>query len=89
VPPPDYRERLLFVLHRGWGEARNCCELTKQVFDLADAMHNIPCYLAKPLEGYWELILDDLRRYHAKWPNSSTDFVLYLEGKQIPPWYMQ
>jgi hypothetical protein len=93
-PPADYEERLLFILYRGRVEARALAGagnpgVPQQVFDLADAMHNIPCFLAKPLEGMWDCIREDLRRYHAKWLSGSTDFVPYLDGREIPHWHRQ
>jgi hypothetical protein len=82
--PPDAVERLLFVLSRGWLEARANSERAEQIFDLADAMHNIPVYIAHPSDGLWSAVRRDLRRYHEKWP-TTVDYMKYLDGAN-PGW---
>jgi hypothetical protein len=84
--PPQLASRLLYVLHRGWVEARNCTLNAQQEFDLADAMHNIPGFLADWKDEYLEMIREDLRAYQKKYPAAGNNYLGYLADAELPYW---
>jgi len=79
-PNTDLRKRLLFILHRGWVEARELAGLKKseQLYDLADALHEIPAYMTRWRAEDLEELRSNLKTYCDKYPNSAKRYQ-YLE----------
>lgn len=66
------RRQLLFILHRGLGDARNLSlgPNSQQIFHLADALENIPLHLIRPCASSLDEIERDLATYAQKYPDS-------------------
>lgn len=79
-PNDNLRKRLLFILHRGWVEARELAGLKKyeQLYDLADALHEIPAYMTRWRVENLEELRANLKAYCDKYPGSSKRYQ-YLE----------
>jgi len=79
-PNTDLRKRLLFILHRGWVEARELAGLkeSEQLYDLADALHEIPAYMTRWRAEDLEELRLNLKTYCDKHPNSGKRYQ-YLE----------
>jgi hypothetical protein len=84
-PPDDIKIRLLFILHRGFVEARLLAGANRanQVFDLADALELIPGMLRDWHEGDLEKVRSLLKTYQSKYPVGGFDFLSRLD-KQDP-----
>jgi len=80
------RRRLLFILHRGFVEARLLAlsERSQQLFDLADALETIPGCLEQWNEEDLEAIRFNLQNYQRKHGPRAFDYLSYL-GEQSPP----
>lgn len=76
-PPDQIKLRLLFVLHRGFVEARLLAQANKdrQIFDLADALELIPGMLKNWQDGDLERIRFLLKTYQDKYPGGGFDFL--------------
>jgi hypothetical protein len=72
--------RLLFILHRGWIEARELAQAGRsdQLYDLAEALHPIPAYMSRWRDEDLETIRLNLETYCKKYPGSAKRFQ-YLE----------
>ncbi len=79
-PTSDLRKRLLFILHRGWVEARELAGLKKseQLYDLAEALHEIPAYMTRWRAEDLEELRANLKTYCDKYPSSAKRYQ-YLE----------
>jgi hypothetical protein len=79
-PPDDIKIRLLFILHRGFVEARLLAQADKdrQIFDLADALELIPGMLKNWQDGDLERVRSLLKTYHEKYPAGGFDFLARL-----------
>jgi hypothetical protein len=84
--PPELASRLLYILYRGWVEARSRTLNPQQEFDLADAMHNIPGFLADWHDDYLDMIREDLRAYQSKYTEACHDYLSFLECSELPYW---
>jgi len=84
-PPEDIKLRLLFILHRGFVEARLLAGANKasQVFDLADALELVPGMLKDWHDGDLEQVRSLLKTYQDKYPVGGFDFLARL-GEQGP-----
>lgn len=84
-PPDDIKLRLLFILHRGFVEARLLAGANKsnQIFDLADTLELIPGMLKDWHEGNLEQVRSLLKTYQEKYPVGGFDFLARL-GDQPP-----
>jgi hypothetical protein len=82
-PPEDIKLRLLFILHRGFVEARLLAGggKSKQIFDLADALELIPSMLKNWQEGDWEQVHSMLKTYQEKYPVGGFDFLSRLSDQ--------
>jgi hypothetical protein len=81
-PAPELAERLAYILYQAWCEARFYAHDAQRIFDLADAIHNLPALLVNCTEGWLTAQREDLVRYCAKYP-SARDYVRYMDG-EIP-----
>ena len=84
-PPDDIKLRLLFILHRGFVEARLLAgaDKSKQIFDLADALELIPGMLKDWHDGDLEQVRSLLKTYQDKYPVGGFNFLARL-GDQPP-----
>jgi len=84
-PPDDIKLRLLFILYRGFVEARLLAgaNKNKQIFDLADALELIPGMLKNWHEGDLEQVRSLLKTYQNKYQGGGFDFLARL-GDQDP-----
>ncbi len=82
-PPDDIKLRLLFILHRGFVEARLLAgaNRNKQVFDLADALELIPGMLKDWHDGDLEKIRFLLKTYQDKYPGWGFNFLARLSDQ--------
>jgi len=87
-PPPELRKRLLYILYRAWIEARELAGLNKadQLYDLADALHEIPGYMSRWRTEDLEAIRFNVKTYCEKHPNSAKRFqyMEFLDQWDIP-----
>lgn len=85
----DLKKRLLFILHRGFSEARLLAQGDKcqQLFDLADAMEVLPKFVEACSEEDYELIRFVLKNYQDKYPENRFDHLAYLEQHEPPERY--
>jgi hypothetical protein len=86
-PPNDLKIRLLFILHRGWVEARELAGLkqSEQLYDLADTLHSIPAYMSRWDFKDLEAIRFSLKTYCQKYPDSAKRFQYMEFLDQWPP----
>jgi hypothetical protein len=86
-PPSEMKLRLLFILHRGFVEARllSAAGKASQVFDLADALELIPGMLKDWKVGDLDRIRDLLRVYQDKYPIGGFDFTARLDDANPLP----
>ena len=82
-PPENIKLRLLFILHRGFVEARLLAgaNKNKQVFDLADALELIPGMLKNWHDGDLEQVRLLLKTYQDKYPTGGFDFLSRLSDQ--------
>ena len=85
-PPDDIKLRLLFILHRGFVDARLLAQANKsrQIFDLSDALELIPGMLKNWQNGDLEQVRTLLKTYQDKYPVGGFDFLARL-SEQPPP----
>jgi hypothetical protein len=84
--PPELARRLLYILYLGWVEARARSTDARRVFDLADALHNIPCYLARPTDWGLDCIRQDLDRFRQQ---HGTNYVQHLDRTETGTWFWE
>jgi hypothetical protein len=86
-PPDDIKLRLLFILHRGFVEARLLAGAnnSKQVFDLADALEPIPGMLKDWHDGNLDQVRFLLKTHQDKYPVGGFDFLARLSDKYPLP----
>jgi hypothetical protein len=77
----EFQAKILFILHRGFVEARllALAEKCEQLFDLADAMEVLPELLLQPQDENVERVREILTRYQEKYSNQCFDYLSYLE----------
>ena len=82
----DLKRRVLYVLHRGLVETRLLALAKKyqQLFDLADALEQLPGYLNDWHDEHLESIRFNLRVYQDKYPGESFDYLAHLEEYDPP-----
>lgn len=82
-PPENIKLRLLFILHRGFVEARLLAgaNKNKQVFDLADALELISGMLKNWHDGDLEQVRLLLKTYQDKYPTGGFDFLSRLSDQ--------
>lgn len=80
-PPEELKRRLLFVLHRGWVEARLLAQAKKydQLFDLADALEPLPAYMSRWEDAHYQAVLFNLTKYQRKYPSQRFEYLDFLE----------
>jgi hypothetical protein len=85
----DLRRRILFILHRGFTEARNLAYAgrAEQIADLADALEIIPGMLLKWDAGQWDMLRFVLKTYEDKYPTGRYDYTPYLDRYPVHDWY--
>ena len=86
-PPDNIKLRLLFILHRGFVEARllAAANKSKQVFDLADALELIPGMLKNWHDGDLEQVRFLLKTYQERYPVGGFDFLARLDNQEPLP----
>ena len=80
--------RLLFILHRGWVEARLLAQRKRfdQLYDLADALEPVSGYMNDWKDEDLESILFNLATYQKKHGTTdSFDYLSMLQGDEEPP----
>jgi len=82
----ELQRRLLFIIHRGLVEARLLAQAQKhqQLFDLTDALEPIPGYMDRWEESHLEAIRFNLKIYRQKYPDSTFDYLRYLDVDSPP-----
>lgn len=82
----DIRRRVLYILHRGLVEARLLVKERRydQVFDLADALEQLPGFLDKWRDEYMDYIRANLKEYRTKYPSTSFDYLREFDVYPIP-----
>jgi hypothetical protein len=87
--PPDVLLRLLFILHRGFVEARNLgyAGRSEQIAELADAMEVLPSEILKWDDRSMELVRFLLKNYEDKFPGLRYDYSPYLDRWPVPDRY--
>ena len=82
----ELQRRLLYILHLGLVEARSLARTpnsSEQLFDLTDALENLPSYIDHWEDWKMELIRFGLERYDQKY-HSSFDYLRYLDVDPPP-----
>jgi hypothetical protein len=78
--------RLLFILHRGLVEMRNLAlaQGNKQIAELADALEILPSLIDHWQDEHLQLIHFVLEKYQKEFPESTYDYLGYLEKYETP-----
>ena len=86
-PPDDIKLRLLYLLHRGFVEARLLAGANKsqQVFDLSDALELIPAMLKDWHDRDLDQVHSLLKTYQDKYPVGGFDFLARLRDQEALP----
>jgi len=86
TPDSDLLRRLLFILHRGWIEARLLAgnQNSQQLFDLADTLEIIPAALSRWKDNDLKVIRAALETYKTRYPDTTFNYIDYLETLQPP-----
>jgi hypothetical protein len=86
-PPEEIKERLLYILHRGFVEVRLLCSSGRntQAADLADALELIPGMIKNWHPEDISKIKTLLKTYQDKHTGWGFDFIAQLEDKDPPP----
>ena len=58
--------------------------IDKQIADLADALETLPRFLENSRDEDLELIRFVLRGYQEKYPQSSFNYLSYVEDEEVP-----
>jgi hypothetical protein len=84
--PPELVRRLLYIIHRGFVEARLLAlgERHQQLFDLADALENFSSYVDHWEDDHLDMIRFNLKTYQDKYPGVSFDYLANLERDKVP-----
>lgn len=78
--------RLLFILHRGWIEARLLAQGQRwqQLYDLADALELLPSAIAKWTTEELQAVRNNIIKYEKKYPESF-QYSQYFDLNAPPP----
>jgi hypothetical protein len=78
--------RVLYILHRGFVEARllASADRNEQLFDLADAMEPLPGLVNEWSDEHMELIRFNLRNYQEKYGSRAFDYLALLNEHGAP-----
>lgn len=81
----DLRRCLRFLLHWGLVEIRNLAYggSPAQIADLADILEFLPEFLGDDREPDFDLIREQFAGYAGRYPDSTYDYLAYLDGKPI------
>jgi hypothetical protein len=87
--PENLSKRLLYILHLGLTELRNCALAARQEqgADLADVLEILPRYVEHCNEEEMDLLRFVLKTYQDKYPDRPFDFLDYLERRDPPERY--
>lgn len=81
--------RLLFILHRGWIEARLLAQGQRwqQLYDLTDTLEPLPAAISRWSEDELAATRLNLVTYEAKYPENSFEYSRYLDltSPEPPP----
>ncbi|HMF97680.1 MAG TPA: hypothetical protein VKE96_25450 [Vicinamibacterales bacterium] len=81
----EMRRRVLFVLHRGWVEARllAAAGLTEQLRELADALEPIPRLLWLGQQDWTKLVRLNLSVYEERYRGRCFEYLATLDGAEV------
>lgn len=84
--PTELRHRLLFILHRGWVEARMLAqgERHQQLYELADALEILPGCLETLDPETLDIIREELTRYETKYRPSCFEYTPLFADYDVP-----
>lgn len=86
-PDPILLLRLLFILHRGWIEARLLTQSQRwqQLYDLTDALEPLPAALTRWNDDELDATRFNLIAYETKYPENTFHYSNYLNLTTPPP----
>lgn len=86
-PSSELLLRLLFILHRGWIEARLLAQGQRwqQLYDLTDALEPLPAALTRWNDDELDATRFNLTAYETKYPDTTFQYVRYLDLTAPPP----
>ncbi len=86
-PDPILLLRLLFILHRGWIEARLLAQGQhwQQLYDLTDALEPLPAALTRWNDEELEATRFNLTAYETKYLETTFQYSQYLDLTAPPP----
>jgi hypothetical protein len=85
--PPELGRRLLYIVHRGFVEARLLAlgQRYQQLFDLTDALENFTSYVDHWEDDHLQLIRLNLKTYQEKYAGVLTyDYLATLDVDEVP-----
>ena len=84
--PTDLTRRLLYILHRGWTQARNLALAgdQQQLADLADTLEILPGLIDRWQDDDLALVRSILQAYQEKYPGQGYDYLAQLETRETP-----
>ena len=84
-PDQLLHRQLLFIVHRGLIEARMLAggQKHQQIFDLADALENIPALLLRWEDSFLTGIVRELETYERKYPHAF-NYSSVFKWEEIP-----
>lgn len=84
---PELLIRLLFILHRGWIEARLLSQRQawQQLYDLTDALEPLPAAISRWNDQELEATRFNLNAYEKKYPENTFKYSQYLDLTSPPP----
>lgn len=87
TPDPTLLLRLLFILHRGWTEARLLAQGQRwqQLYDLTDALETLPAALTRWSDEELNATRFNLHAYEIKYPENPFQYSQYLDLTAPPP----
>lgn len=87
TPDPILLLRLLFILHRGWVEARLLAQgqQWQQLYDLTDALEPLPAALTRWNDDELDATRFNLTAYETKYPENTFHYSHYLNLTTPPP----
>ena len=82
----DMDKKVLFILHRGWVEARllALADRTVQLYELADALEPVPGYLLRQPGDCLELLRLNLSVYENKYQGRCFEYLAILDRAEVP-----
>jgi hypothetical protein len=87
TPQPELLLRLLFILHRGWIEARMLAQRQawQQLYDLTDALEPLPAAITRWNDDELNATRFNLTTYETKHNENAFKYSQYLDLTAPPP----